>query len=135
MISLLSNSSAEVRCYAARAILLVEKSQGINIVLSLIEDEETIVRWDICGLMHDFGDEQAIDPLIERMKSDPDPQVRATAAYALGGIGSPLAISALQETARDDHEVDMHNFSPSDCAKVALHNIEDKQRSAKKSSG
>ncbi|MBI3942560.1 MAG: HEAT repeat domain-containing protein [Chloroflexi bacterium] len=108
LISLLSHQDGNVRCDAATAMQLIDERQGVDAILSLMIDKSHYVRWHICGLMHDFGDERAIEPLIERIKTDSDPQVRGTAAYALGGVGNPKAISALQETARDDHEVDKH---------------------------
>ncbi len=58
----------------------------------------------------------ALEPLVRLMKTDPDPQVRNTAAYALGGIGDIRAIPALIETLDNDHEFDEMGHSASSCA-------------------
>ena len=49
--------------------------------------------------------------------------VRNTAAYALGGIGDPVAIPALIETLDNDHERDELGYSASGCVATALDNI------------
>jgi epoxyqueuosine reductase len=41
-------------------------------------------------------DRSTVDPLIEAMRADPHPMVRGHAAWALGRIGSPAALAALQ---------------------------------------
>jgi len=60
---------------------------------------------------------------MERLQGDPDPQVRETAAYALGSIKSPAAIPALIETMGSDHAGDQLGHSPSSCAATALDEI------------
>jgi hypothetical protein len=57
------------------------------------------------------------------LRRDPDPQVRGTAAYALGGIGSPAAIPSLLAALGSDHECDRLGHSPSSCAATALDDI------------
>ena len=120
LIGMLANSDAEVRCNAAQAILWIDDKQGIHHLLPLFRDADSVVRWHVCGLMHDFGDERAVTFLMDCMKNDPDPQVRGTAAYALGAIGSLRAIPALTETLGNDHNVDRLGFTPSFCAEQAL---------------
>ena len=43
----------------------------------------------------DLSTAPRLSTVVSELLSDPDPQVRGTAAYALGGIGSPAAIPAL----------------------------------------
>jgi HEAT repeat protein len=119
----LADPDPEVRCHAAQAVLWVDGVRGLDLVLPLLHDNDRIVRWDVCGCLHDLGNERAVGPLIERMKHDPDPQVRGTAAYALGGIRCPSAIPALIETLDSDHEYDHMGHSPSSCAATALDDI------------
>jgi hypothetical protein len=73
--------------------------------------------------LHDFGDERAVPALAELLRRDPDPTVRGTAAYALGGIGSPAAIPALLAALGSDNESDELGHSPSSCAATALDDI------------
>ncbi len=121
--AMLAASDPEVRCKAAEAILWIDRVQGVHQVSPLLQDKDRTVRWYTCGLMHDLGNERAVDLLIERMKNDPDPQVRGAAAYALGGIGSASAISALTEIFQNDHVCDELGFTPSFCAQEALKEI------------
>ncbi len=113
----------ELRCQAALAIFYVAPIDGLELLVGLLDDVESFVRWHTCGLLHDIGDQRAIEPLIHLMKSDPDPQVRNTAAYALGGIGDARAIPALIETMDNDHEFDELGHSASSCAATALDDI------------
>ena len=66
---------------------------------------------------------RAVPALAAVLRGDPDPQVRGTAAYALGGIGSPAAIPALLAVLGTDNEYDLHGHSPSSCAATALDDI------------
>ena len=116
LVPMLAGPDPEVRCGASEAILRLDPGRGVDQVLPLLNDTDTTVRWYTSGLLHDFGDGRAVDSLIARMQEDPDPQVRGTAAYALGGIDCPKAIPALIATLRADHEWDELGHSPSSCA-------------------
>ena len=113
----------DLRCQAALAIFYVAPIDCLDLLLGLLDDVESVVRWHTCGLLHDIGDQRAIEPLIHLMKTDPDPQVRNTAAYALGGIGDARAIPALIKTMDNDHEFDELGHSASSCAATALDDI------------
>ena len=120
---LLRDPDSEMRCYAELAVFHVAPQEGLFLLLPLLDDPEVVVRWHTCGLLHDIGDKRAVQPLIQIMKTDPDPQVRNTAAYALGGVGDPSAIPALIETLDNDHEWDELGYSASSCAATALDDI------------
>lgn len=125
LVDLLRGADVEIRCKSCEAIYWIDRHRGLDLVLPLLNDPESVVRWNTCGCLHDFRDARAIEPLIDRLKHDPDPHVRGTAAYALGGIGSPEAIPALVETVRSDHEADQLGYTPSWCAAGALDEILD----------
>lgn len=120
---LLNHRNLDVRCHAAASILRLDKTHGFEAVLPFIHDRSTTLRWHICGLLHEFGDNRAVPALIERLKMDPDPQIRNTAAYALGGIGSFQALHALVEAEENDHESDMHGHSASSVSTSAISDI------------
>ena len=126
----LNDRDINVRCKASRAILGIDAKKGIELLLPFFNDPDATFRWDICGLMHEYGNEHVIEPLIDRMKNDSDPQIRGTAAYALGGIGNPRAIPALVETLNNDHEIDELGYSPSSSAETAIHEIDKKSKQA-----
>ena len=124
----LRQDDLDTRCKASRAILGIDTNKGIALLLPFFNDPNVTFRWDLCGLMHEYGNERAIEPLIDRMKNDPDPQIRGAAAYALGGIGNPIAIPALMETLRSDHEVDQLGYTPSSGAESAIDEIQRKSQ-------
>ncbi len=130
LMSQINNSSADinVRCQSCRALLNLDKNKGIELLLPFFNDSDSTFRWDICGLMHEFGDERVIESLIDRMKNDPEPQIRGTAAYALGGVGNPEAIPSLLHTFNTDHEFDQLGYSPSFCAEQAIDEIQRKSK-------
>src|SRR5262245_58403179 len=92
LIDRLKDADPEARCDAITALLFLAGRRAVEPVTGMLDDPDTTVRWHACGCLHDFGDERAVPVLCEVLRRDPDPQVRGTAAYALGGIGSPAAI-------------------------------------------
>ena len=120
---LLEDSDPELRCRTALAIYYVDPKDGCEWLVRLLDDSEWIVRVEVCGLLHDLADKRAVHALIQRMKTDPNPMVRNTAAYALGGIADPVAIPSLIEALDNDHEPDELGHSTSGCAETALDNI------------
>ncbi len=119
----LNDSDGEFRCLVAEMAFRIDSAASVVLLLPLLDDPEWAVRVEICGLLHDIADERTIPQLISRLEADPHPMVRNTAAYALGGIGSPVAIPALLKALDDDHEYDELGHSASSCAATALDNI------------
>ena len=117
----LRDSDGEVRCVAADMAL--ELGGGLPAVLPLLDDEEDWVRWHVTGLLARHGDDSVVEPLIAKLRSDPDPGVRGQAAYALGHIGCPAAIPHLLEALDHDHEEDSQGHSPSSISATALDDI------------
>jgi len=85
--------------------------RGLDLVVktllySLANDSDFRVRTAAAkGLSRTLSD-AAVDPLMKVLASDPNPQVRAGAASALGHIGARRSIGAL-ETARKDADADV----------------------------
>ncbi len=121
--SFLSDPDSEFRCLVSEMIFRIDPKTGVDLLLPLLADPEWVVRVEICGLLHDIADKRTSQALIQIMKSDPNPMARNTAAYALGGIGDPVAIPALIEALDNDHETDELGHTASECAATALDNI------------
>ena len=119
----LTDADPEVRCQAVTTLLRVDASRTLALVLPMLSDPDWIVRWHTSGCLHNFGDERAIEPLIDLLGDDPEPSVRVNAAYALGGIASPAAIPALLAALDSDHEENPLGHTPSSCAATALDEI------------
>ncbi len=46
----------ELRCQAALAIFYVAPIDGLELLVGLLDDVESFVRWHTCGLLHDIGE-------------------------------------------------------------------------------
>lgn len=120
---MLSDPDSEIRDGVAEALLRIEPGAGIPRVLSLTKDPQSHVRWYVCGLLHDFGDERAIEPLIELIRTDPDSDVRYIACYALGEIGDMRALAPLQWVQQNDQGMDYEGRRVSEMAWEAIQSI------------
>lgn len=120
---LFSDPDIDIRANSLTAILMIDNKLGLNFVLPHLNDPDVHIRYHICGLMNEFGDERAVDPLLDILKNDLDPDIRGRAAYGLGGIGDVNAIAALAHTEKIDHEPDSQDYVPSQSARQAIHQI------------
>lgn len=112
-----------MRSDAAEALLLVDGSRSVGIVLPLLADNVASVRWHVCGLLHDFGDEKITPQLVTVLQSDAEPFVRMAAAYALGGVGAASAIDALRYAHEHDKGTDYEGRRVCDVAADAIEEI------------
>jgi HEAT repeat protein len=113
----------DIRADAAEALFRVLGSEAIDILLPLLNDPIAIVRYHICGLLHDFGDQRATPALVEKLSNDPDATVRSVAAYALGEIADDTALPALAYAQEWDTEVDSWGHAVCDTAASAAAEI------------
>jgi HEAT repeat protein len=91
--------------------------------MHLLDDPEDWVRWHVVGMLARHGNDAAVEPLIEKLRSDSDLGVRGQAAYALGHIGSLGAIPHLLYALDHDQECDPRGHSPSSISAAALDDI------------
>lgn len=116
---------------AARAALQINTRRGIPLVLPLLYDLNSGVRHYVCGLLSKYGDARAIEPLIERL-TDPDPDVRHVATFALGEIGDSEVIPELEMVQRTDSDRDYEGRSISEMAFKAIRKIRSRFSSSKR---
>jgi hypothetical protein len=116
----LSDPDLEVRCAAIEALGRVDAARAVEQLVPLLSDPEVVIRWVTCGTLSTPEALAAVEPLLAVLRNDLDPQVRNSAAYALGHIGSRAAIPALLRAMDTDHEPDIHCHTPSHCAAMAL---------------
>ncbi len=119
----LSDPDINIRCAAIEALSLVDPERAVGLLLPLLRDSETVVRECACEALAVPEADVAVEPLLEVLRDDPDPQVRGTAARALGYIGSPAAIPVLLRAMDTDHEPDFHSHTPGGCAAAALDDL------------
>jgi HEAT repeat protein len=120
---LLTHQDPESRCDAAEALLRIDADRTIDLVLPLLSDISSVVRWHTCGLLHDFGDRRAIPGLVRVLLNDGEPDVRLFAADALGEIGDQSALAALQQASKTDAGEDYEGRRVRDAAAAAIESI------------
>jgi len=77
--------------------------------LQLLADPDERVRADSVMQLGRMRAQRAVDPLAATLAGDRSPAVRDAAARALGLIGSPQAIPALQRAAQADSDRDVRH--------------------------
>jgi hypothetical protein len=95
-------NSASVRSAAAVALGMFQDQRATPVLLALVRDtteDETLRRHAVRGLGH-VGDPAASEALATLLRSEQPPQMALTLVQALGRLGGPTAIAALEETGR-----------------------------------
>ena len=111
--SFLEAPAEDDRCWAIEGLFLLYGTEATEGILPLVKDPSSNVRWVICDCLLEYGDRRAAPALLDRMKYDPDCQIRGTAAQALGHLGSLEDLPHLQLAYESDVEVDQLGCSPS----------------------
>lgn len=114
-----------MKYHAANALISVYPYRGAENLFPLLEDPRTEpeMRHEICGLMSMFGDERAIEPLIRCLGHDPDGNVRAIAAFALGEIGDESVLPSLRWAQEHDQGTDYEGMPMKILAQDAIDEI------------
>ncbi|BAZ48212.1 HEAT repeat-containing PBS lyase [Nostoc sp. NIES-4103] len=84
-------------------VLIYLGNIAIPALINILEDEdaELEVRWYAARTLGEFQHPDAINPLVELLKTNEDEELKAIAATALGQMGT-LAITALAELLQDE---------------------------------
>jgi HEAT repeat protein len=119
LIDVLDDDAPKVRRAAAGAVVwLVPPDEGVPVLVPILADEDTTVRWAAARALGNYGS-HAVSDLIAVLGDD-DPVLRAGAAEALGQIG-PAASAARPslETARADQDANVSRAATAALDKVA----------------
>lgn len=117
---LLYDRDPYLQSYAIAVLMTLDRQRGIGLLLPLLNAPEAGLRWFICDLLVDDGDERAVEPLIRVLLEDPDGSVRLMAAVALRHIGDSRAIPALQHAMNHDVGTDEEGRRVDEAAKEAI---------------
>lgn len=117
----------DIPANAITAVLTIDPVRGFDLVLPFLQNFDSPFCYHVCGLMSEFGDQHAVDPLVNVLKHHPDPQVRGAAAFGLQGPGEVRAIPSLYWTEQNDFEPDVLGYTPSHSACGAISEILEKQ--------
>lgn len=93
---------AELRAAAIDSMAARRWRGGLGRVTALVTDEDARVRAAALRALLTLEAEGVESRLVSRLGADPAPEVRMLAAELLGRLGSPRAIGALREAARND---------------------------------
>ncbi len=121
--TLLHSHDDEQRASAIEGLALLHGPEATDTIVRWINDSSSTVRWVVCGCLHDYGDLRAVPALLDRMKHDPDCQVRGVAASGLGQIGAIEALPDLHQAFQTDLEIDELGHSTSDQAQDAMTSV------------
>ena len=123
LIPLLSDPQPRQRAFAAEAMILLDARQTLEFVLPLLKDTDPDVRGTICFWLTEYGDQRAVEPLVQVLLNDPDVNVRTGAASALGASRDTRAVAALVKARDQDFEVDRQGYIVSSVAKDSLRDM------------
>lgn len=115
-----------VQCESIGALLKWGGSAYLDMVLPRIESVSEVVREYTCGALGDLVDMRAVAPLAKALLNDPSADVRWLAANALGKIGNPEALSALEYAREHDPYVNWEGRPVREVARQAIDSIEAK---------
>lgn len=117
----------EIRYKAAEVLFRLQPKESVEFVASRLQETPSDLRWYLCGLLADFGDERAVPPLVKVLMQDTDADIRLNAAFALGKIGDARALPALRETLQNDKGTDYEGRTVSETAADAIEKILSRQ--------
>lgn len=118
----ITDPDPDTRGHAAEALVRINREAAIEAVLDLFNDPDPGVRWHLCGLMYDRGDNRATNRLVSVLRHDSEPFVRLIAADALGKIRDPAALLHLEHAAQHDH-AEWQGRTVADAARAAIERI------------
>lgn len=128
--AMLEDKDAEVRLSAAYALGLLGKKESVEPLVTKLRDhsEDPKVRGGVAEALADLRDPRAVPVLISAL-ADESAEVRFWAAFALGELGDPQALSELERLAASDDSVLPGRGPISQEAEAAIRRIHEKGRS------
>jgi HEAT repeat protein len=106
---LLQHPDTDISLRAVEVLLKLNAQKTQSWVLPLLKDASSTVRYGTAYQLVNYGDEHAVDALIETVLTDPDADVRSLAITALAWIGDPRAIPALEQVVHHDRGTDFQD--------------------------
>jgi len=94
----LSDVSPIVRATAVKAVLSLDSTESVSVLLPLLQDKDEFVRREAAYALGRTRSRSATAALAERLLTDKEDGVRAAAAVALGHIADDAAVVSLAGT-------------------------------------
>lgn len=121
----LKDQDAQIRKEAAELFGMAGQSCSESQLLPALRDKEAVVREAVSVALAYCGGEDSVGPLIERLQTDADSDVRSAAAQALGEQNASQAKSALEKARTTEKDAFVKVF-----IKMALQSFESRQAKA-----
>lgn len=99
---LIDDHDPTVRAACLRALAKHGEVEDVSRVLPYLEDETKVVRWEAAKALQRLHRDDAVDPLLKRLREDQDADVRIAAANALAQYPQPRVFEGLVGTLNDD---------------------------------
>lgn len=93
----LSDADSSVRAAAVRGLALHGNPEHVTSILPMLTDPDRLLRWEAARALQRLHNPAAIPPLLQRLfeRSEPEAQVRASVASALGQYADARVLEAL----------------------------------------
>jgi len=101
-----TDEAPNVRAAATRALgNHGDPARHVPMIIERLESEERVVRIEAARALQRLHNPAAIEPLVRRLDPDiePEPDIRAEAAHALGQYADPTVVQVLIATLADRH--------------------------------
>ena len=102
IVGFLRSSDVTIRRAAVQALLQVDSSQWVPVLVAAGRDSDAEVRQGIVAVVGEWGGAEVSPWLKERLAQDHSPGVRAEAAYRLGMLSDPDTRAALETAVAKD---------------------------------
>lgn len=127
----LHDADPDYRCTIAWVFLVLDYDSAIDCMREpLLQDADDGVRGYVCELLGASRRSEAVPLLIESLFNDPDGTNRSEAAWALGNIGDPVALPALERAIQTDDGVDYEGRPVKKIAAEAIRRITQEKATA-----
>lgn len=98
------NVSRDTKRLGALALGNMVRQSEAGLLMTMLRDRDPLVRRWVVAALGEIADQQAVGPLGEVLRKDPDPGVRVEAAFRLGKFGGEAAEPALIAARKDADE-------------------------------
>lgn len=111
---LLASPNVEIRRSAVLALLQIESSAWVASLRKAMQDSDPDVRQGAVAALGETGIPSVVPSIRERLMQDPDPRVRAEAAYRLRTVSDEGTRAALKRVAEADHNQTVRRWAQPD---------------------
>lgn len=115
-----SDPDARVRIKAIDTLGNVKATEATPLLIQqlFMRDTDIGTKQRILASLGKIGDKRATGPILDFLARDMDPAVLGNAIFALGDIGDPAALPALETIAKDGHEETLRGLAASAARKI-----------------